>query len=406
MSGFKGIMKDGWHPKGREGKKEGWRNDFKGVNQVAGWMGKGKDKDEERENHVSRPLASLKDPSSFGPPPKHIKYHGAGALPNETTPDRTGWGAPLSQAQINQHEEQKRQEEEAAEEERRAAEEAANRPPVPYRANRTGIDTSTLPPPPVRRIGTAAESVPTTASPKPRPSVPPRVPPRTNTSTPASHTPSPPPPAYSPSPSATEQSQPVKGYLNEAATSRLSQAGVSVPALGISASSPNPTPQSTGHVQQVPLNELQSRFSQLRTNSGSAPSPVPTPPIQQTQTPPTPAPNAGSARSAFNDFRSKHNDQIEAGKQRLSGFNQKYGITNKINNALESKSDNAEQAPPIPPHPNLSRSTTTSSTDTETLARRKAPPPPPPQKKAELRSAPVNTGSPAPPPLPLGTKPR
>jgi hypothetical protein len=34
MSGFKGIMKDGWHPKGRDGKKEGWRNDFKGVNQV------------------------------------------------------------------------------------------------------------------------------------------------------------------------------------------------------------------------------------------------------------------------------------------------------------------------------------------------------------------------------------
>ncbi|KAL4873792.1 hypothetical protein BDV12DRAFT_159621 [Aspergillus spectabilis] len=404
MSGFKGIMNNGWHPKGRDGKKESWRNDFKGVSQVAGWMGKGKDKDEEAENHVSRPLTSLKDPASFGPPPKHIKYHGAAALPNEATPDRSGWGAPLSQAQLNQQEAQRRREQEAEEEEKRAAEEAAKRPPVPYRANRTGIDTSTLPPPPLRRIGTAVESAPTSESPKTRPSVPPRVPSRTNTSTPASHSPS--PPAYSPSPPATEKSQAANGYINQAATSRLSQAGVSVPELGIVANSPNPTSPSTGYVQQAPVSELQSRFSQLRTNSASTPSPISSPPVRQTQTPPTPASNIGSARSAFKDFRTKHNDQIEAGKQKLSGFNQKYRISDRINNALDSKSASAEQAPPIPPHPTLNRSTTSSSTDTESLARRKAPPPPPPQKKAELRSAPVNTGSPAPPPLPLGTKPR
>jgi hypothetical protein len=34
MSGFKNVMKDGWHPKGKEGKKESWRGDFKGINQV------------------------------------------------------------------------------------------------------------------------------------------------------------------------------------------------------------------------------------------------------------------------------------------------------------------------------------------------------------------------------------
>jgi hypothetical protein len=27
-------MKDGWHPKGRDGGKESWRGDFKGINQV------------------------------------------------------------------------------------------------------------------------------------------------------------------------------------------------------------------------------------------------------------------------------------------------------------------------------------------------------------------------------------
>ncbi|KAL4781421.1 hypothetical protein BJX76DRAFT_17485 [Aspergillus varians] len=405
MSGFKGIMKEGWHPKGREGKKEGWRNDFKGVNQVAGWMGKGKDKDDDdAENHVSRPLSSLKDPSSFGPPPKHIKYHGAAALPNETTPDRTGWGAPLSQAQLDEQESQRRQAEEEAEEEKRQAEEAAKRPPVPYRANRTGIDPSTLPPPPVRRVGSVAESAPTSAKPTPKPSLPPRLPPRTNSSTPVSHSPSPPPPAYSPSPPVTN---PLEGQLNQASVSRLSQAGVSVPAFGIGERPSNPTTPSTGYANEAPVNELQSRFSQMRTTSASSPSPAPPPPAQPTQSSATSTLNAANAKSAFNDFRSKHSDQIESGKQKLNGFNQKYGITNRINNAFDSKSTSAEQAPPIPPHPNLSRSTTASSTDTGSLAQRKAPPPPPPQKKAELRSSPVNTGSPAaPPPLPLGTKPR
>lgn len=27
-------MKEGWHPKARDGKKESWRSDFKGINQV------------------------------------------------------------------------------------------------------------------------------------------------------------------------------------------------------------------------------------------------------------------------------------------------------------------------------------------------------------------------------------
>lgn len=34
MSGFRNVMKDGWHPKGKEGAKESWRGDFKGINQV------------------------------------------------------------------------------------------------------------------------------------------------------------------------------------------------------------------------------------------------------------------------------------------------------------------------------------------------------------------------------------
>ena len=84
MSGFKDIAKGGWHPKGKDGKStESWRGDFKGINQVAGWMGKGKDPHQQAEEHTSRPLSTLKDPSAFGPPPKNVNYHGGAALPNQ-----------------------------------------------------------------------------------------------------------------------------------------------------------------------------------------------------------------------------------------------------------------------------------------------------------------------------------
>jgi hypothetical protein len=34
MSGLRGMVKDGWHPKGKQGGKESWRGDFKGIGQV------------------------------------------------------------------------------------------------------------------------------------------------------------------------------------------------------------------------------------------------------------------------------------------------------------------------------------------------------------------------------------
>jgi hypothetical protein len=36
MSGIRGVIKDGWHPKGKDGGRESWRGDFKGINQVVG----------------------------------------------------------------------------------------------------------------------------------------------------------------------------------------------------------------------------------------------------------------------------------------------------------------------------------------------------------------------------------
>ncbi|GES62219.1 hypothetical protein ATEIFO6365_0005019600 [Aspergillus terreus] len=406
MSGFGKVMKEGWHPKSRDGGKESWRGDFKGINQVAGWMGKGRDKDSEKQEHVSAPLSSLKDPASFGPPPRHVKYHGPGALPNETTPDRRGLGAPLSQQQIHH---QRLQQEQAELEAQRAQEELAQKPappPLPYRANRTGVDPSTLPPPPVRRINSTAESVTSANSPRPRPSIPPRMPARTD-SIPSSHAPTP-PPAYSPQPS----QQPLEGYLNQNATSSLSRAGVSVPALGIgngssqNHSSGTPSTRS-GYAGQPPVNELQTRFSQLRTNS-SSPSQTPSPPARgdPSQQASSMSPSATqSASSAYHDFRERHGDKIDAGKQKISGLGSRIGSFIDDRRSAPSAHSPVSSGPTIPPHP--SRTATTSSVGSETGGRKKAPPPPPP-KRSDIRSTPVNnnTSSPAPPPVPLNTKPR
>lgn len=84
MPDFKELANSGWHPKGKDGKtRESWKGDFKGVNQVAGWMGKGKSPSRDASEHVSRPLSSLKDPAAFGPPPKNVNYHDGAALPNQ-----------------------------------------------------------------------------------------------------------------------------------------------------------------------------------------------------------------------------------------------------------------------------------------------------------------------------------
>lgn len=34
MDKVKNVTKSGWHPSGKDGKKESWRGDFKGINQV------------------------------------------------------------------------------------------------------------------------------------------------------------------------------------------------------------------------------------------------------------------------------------------------------------------------------------------------------------------------------------
>lgn len=373
--------------------------------QQAGWMGKTRDPNKDREEHVSRPLASLKDPSSFGPPPKNVNYHGGAALPNEITPQTSGWGAPLSQDQISsaQRAANGPTEEEIEEERRRAG------PPLPYRADRTGLKTDHLPPPPVHRDVVRTPELAEPGPAKPKPGLPPRLPsrqPTVSTPVPPPVVSSPPPvtapPAYEAVASTQPPAQPGTTYgINQAAVNRLGNAGVSVPALGIGsepASNPWRNEQSHSSVPKSPpantqqptnqLSELQARFARMGSNPSTNSQQAVTPPfVTPLQSPPassvaTPAPasynqqsqpqaptqgtswaekqaamrtaqnaykdpstvsvsDAASAARTANSFRDRHKDTIDAAGARANEWNKKYNVTNRLNSFLEKHSSSS-----------------------------------------------------------------
>jgi hypothetical protein len=408
MSGLKNIAKGGWHPKSKDGKpKESW----KGVDQVTGWMGRKKGNNS--EEHISRPLSTLKDPAAFGPPPKNVNYHGGAALPNQITPDVRGLGAPLSNDRIRAKQEA---EEEEAE---RQAEEAARPkpPPVPYRADTTGLSTSHLPPPPGRKDGADGRSPAAAEKPKP-PSLPPRLPPRQNSSTTSSA--SPPPSSYG---AASSEPDAHKGILNQGSLNRLGAAGVSVPGFGIggaknkqplpppiSSRSPAPTASSANALQ---VNELQSRFSRLSSNT----SPKPESPSEGTSFAQKQAAlktassfrndpssvsldDAKAAASTANNFRERHGEQVKSGWQSANKLNTQYGIADKVGAFGAAADTQASGSPQVE-----ARDNTTSGSAAGLLGKKK--PPPPPVKRAQLAGAGISKEvAPSPPPIPLATKPK
>ncbi|KAF1348057.1 hypothetical protein BDV97DRAFT_378147 [Delphinella strobiligena] len=436
------IWKGGWHPEGKGGnKKESWRGDFKGVNTVAGWMGKGKDPSsaEQRENHVSQPLTSLKDPSTFGPPPKHINYHGQAAASPTASPERTAspqrpmpgrpppaqiMPAPGPSSLGGALPRETIQYQTQAEREQQQAEEEEERPPGPYQVNTTGIDTRNLPKPPVRRVDGASPAPSprspappprsaVAAPPKPAPRLPPRLPPRQN-SRPDLNTPEP-PPAYNEA-TATQYPAPDQGAMN-----RLGQAGVSVPGFDIGitgqlsqppARSPRPT--GLGAPQPSQLNELQSRFANMSKPSSSSSSSSSSntqsegTTWQQKQAAAATAnkfhqdpssvsfSDAKSAASTANNFRERHGDTVASGYQSAKGLSS----NNKLSGYASSAANYNRSSPAPAGAPSASAAATASA-----AASKKAPPPPPP-KKRELGGASASSDSFAPPPLPLSSKPR
>lgn len=413
MPDFKELAKGGWHPKGKDGKsKESWRGDNKGINQVAGWIGKGKDPSAKAHDHVSRPLSTLKDPAAFGPPPKNVNYHGGAALPNQITPDTRGLGQPLSQEEIYA-------EQQAEEEARQEAEEAAKPkgPSLPFRADTTGLSTANLPPPPGRRDGADGRTPPPAT--KPKPGLPPRLPPRQN-SNPRT------PPPLPPHTTATSGPDPHKGILNQGSMNRLSAAGVSVPEFGIGAKARQPLPppgpasppraSASPAVNSAQMNELQSHFSRLSSTT----SPKPDNPSEGTTFAQKQAAlrtasafredpssvsmsDAKAAARTANNFRERHGDQVKSGIQTANKLNSKYGIADKVG-GYGGVSTPEPSSPQIGMRDNTIMGHTSGGPDLGILGKKK-PPPPPPVKRAALAGvgAPQD---PTPPPIPLSSKPK
>ena len=193
---------------------------------------------------MSTPISSLKDPSSFGPPPKNVNYYGASSTggsglsqgaSSSTGDDKSYTPSAVDHSQLNKHADE--------------SNEVPKYSQGPYRVDTTGLSTSNLPKPPVRRLDQAVSSspantattrqTPVTAM-KPKPSLPPRLPPReaaTSSQDSVMKTPQSPPPPYSKATgtqnkavSNQEQDTPL---LNQSAIDRLSAKGISVPGLGI-----------------------------------------------------------------------------------------------------------------------------------------------------------------------------
>lgn len=389
---------------------------IKAHSEKAGWLGKGKDTHAvQAKEHTSRPLSSLKDPDSFGPPPKNASYNGGAAVSNATTPDRRGLGAPI------------RTEELVAQGQQPVGQKPAP-PPVPYRANKTGINPNNLPKPPVRRTGNDNDQLSPSLSTKPKPSLPPRLPPRQK-SNPTETAPED-PPSYTAAMQAPSPQD--KGSLNQGALGRLGRAGVSVPSLGIGPGSRTPTEASqtpnpwqdqrsntspTATAQAPSLSNLGSHFSKLST-AAPPPTSTPTPSqgtsMQQKQDALRTAAafrkdpasislsDARGAASTANNFRERHGDQVVAGGRWAGAMNNKYDVANRVNGlsgggnvAGQERASSANEPSPWANEP--SQGGLGGMMDGASGAFKRTPPPPPAGRRLGVAS---------PPPVPLGSKPR
>ncbi|KAF7546522.1 hypothetical protein G7046_g9274 [Stylonectria norvegica] len=376
--------------------------------QVSGMIHRNKSSEEDTIGHVARPITELKDPSSFAPPPRRT---GSGLIPpppREKTSRRVVESpskyqdprAPVAEPAPHQLQIEYRQDEE----------EEDDRPPVPYRANTTGLSTDNLPPPPGRKDRADGRSPPPPPSyqssvggarPGP-PSLPPRLPPRTNSSSPADI-----------SPVSTGNN-----YINQGAVNRLGAAGISVPGLGIGRSSPantNPTsppqpPRPGAGATQNHLSELQNRFSKFSASSSPAPAKpqgegttwaqkqaaLKTASSFQKDPSSISFSDAKSAAGTANNFRQRHGEQVAAGMKSANGLNQKYGLMDKVGSYTGTHDQGQPGAGQRMSSPALSG-----------LAGKKKPPPPPPKKKPGLAGAAVASGgNDEPPPVPLSTRPQ
>ncbi|KAK1074016.1 hypothetical protein LTR33_009850 [Friedmanniomyces endolithicus] len=279
MDKLKGVAKGGWHPS-RDTlpiHRDSWKTDLKGIA-----TGKKKDPYEEARSHQSTPLTTLRDPDSFGPPPKHTRYGGSAGSGTDEASAHGGNGSLMPASSRRQQQE--------------VEDEVPKPPPEPYRKDTTGLRTDHLPKPPVRRVEAGAAGPARTSSPSLPPrqtpaspvrqatKPPPVLPPRQN-ETPNESTP-PPPPSYG---EAINRSDPAE--INAGAANRLARAGVSVAGFGIGEQYA-PAQSLPAAPQRGPqITELQQRFSRMNTGGEAQPSSSSySQPVAAKKAPPPPPP--------------------------------------------------------------------------------------------------------------------
>ncbi|KAI1867711.1 uncharacterized protein JN550_006852 [Neoarthrinium moseri] len=388
MPDWKDIAKNGWHPE-----KEG--TTFKG--QMKGLIGRGDSSHSSSGSHVSRPISELRDPSSFGAPPKrdpsqplpaptasHAPALGS-ARPTPQPPARSQYSGASSGSSSP-----------AAQQEEGIA--AAPAPSKGWQLDTTGLSTAHLPPPPGRKDGAdgrAPPAAPPAYSPvqKPagKPSLPPRLPPRSGTSSPVRAA----SPAHPPVQGHAQTTQGQHdGFLNRGAVSRLGAAGISVPGLGIGGGGTAPPPppprspsspsaaspsQGTSFAQKQAAFRTASQFNKDPSSVSLA--------------------DAKAAAGTANNFRQRHGEQVASGLRTVNGLGQRFGVTERARIGNEAVNGAAGQQGAGGVGAANGLATVLSA------AKKKPPAPPPPKKKAELSSAPVPHDDAAPPPVPLSTRP-
>lgn len=343
-----------------------------------------------------------------------MNYHGGAAAPDTITPDRSGLGAPVTAHEARAKEEEEKREIDTAEE--WAARKAAA-PPVPYRADTTGLSTKNLSKPSLRRIeslGQESESLSNQRT-KPKPSLPPRLRPKNNSNIPQGPF-SPPSPYAGTATNTANVAQ--NSAMSQGALRRLGSAGISVPGLSIGGGTDGDNHQEIGNRgdsdstsspsagQGFELNELQSRLSKMSTKPESSGSPSQGTSFAQKQAAFRTArsfrndpasvslADARATASTANNLRERHGDQVASGWKSANSLNQKYDLSSKVGGyASNSGASNPNKPTPYATMPDTANAVVN-------MVKKKAPPPPP--KKAFTGGDSVGP----PPPIPLSSKPK
>ncbi|KAK4180032.1 hypothetical protein QBC36DRAFT_321060 [Triangularia setosa] len=418
MPDYKDILKKGWHPE-----KSG--ASIKGS--VKSLVGRGDDKSK-YEHHTARPLSSLKDPSSFAPPPKRTN---TGSLSN-----------PAGSPTLPQQQEQP------------TAQDEPPKPPKPRSLNTTGLSTANLPPPPARRDVPSRPSSTSSAggvplpparyspdfsqAPRAPPALPPRLPPRSPPTTGgnalASLTQS------ISAASINDRTAPVS-KPNQGAIDRLSAAGISVPGLGIggtTTSQPPPPPRTSSpvarqspqipaglssHLAKAATSTFAQKHQQQSQESGSGARSGGYEGLAKaglsrynSATPEQKTALHGAAKEGFNRYQSATPEQkaavqgaaASAARGGLDRYNnatpeQKAAVQGAATSAARSGINRYQTA--TPEQKAAVSGAATSMFSGAVAAAKKKPPPPPPAKKPQFLSNRATQEEEAPPPIPLGTRP-